>query len=332
LTNTSNHIGDTATFANQAPTPDASHKLLADLQKGNGAGASHGEAPESPVPAQLFLEGLVSGAVLDPINGVGQIVSHSSSNQLNEIHFANQELVDKSPAGKIGRFVGNTIDYVALAMLAHRAVEGVGIKKGASMLSMGLAGGISGGIFTPTPSDSKHFFRDRAVMAGSGAITGAGAGAFGGFIGRNTAQVSSSIESRGMVAMTTTSAGAVAGIFSTELNTYAFTGRPANRSELLAGIGIGAATGAVGGLGALRRASLAQAFERVGTPSPSTELDRLAQETARPDLLREIREAASTGKLPEKGPGGAKGAEQGAEIGHPGNDPRPLLSPPPSKG
>src|ERR1700730_18435042 len=56
--------------------------------------------------AELFGEGVVTGALLNPINGVEQLVNHVAGTNLPPLEFTNQDEVNHSIAGKIGMVAG----------------------------------------------------------------------------------------------------------------------------------------------------------------------------------------------------------------------------------
>ena len=217
--------------------------------------------------AVLLGEGLVSGAILNPINAVTQLSNNLLGTHLEHIEFANQKEVDASIAGKIGEIAGTAADFIALSVVTGGAAD-VALGAGAVGDAVGLAaaGAIQGGIFTPTSANDTggSFIVDRIEGAGLGAATGliGGAGgkvagalehAAGGALDATAAKVAS-------VAINTVvngGVGAVAGTMSVEVDSLVKHQRLATVEEVkeaatraaIEGAGIG---GASAGLAVIR--------------------------------------------------------------------------------
>jgi hypothetical protein len=154
-----NELNDTAKFA-RTITDKAEHQL------------------------ELFGEGVVTGAILNPINGVEQIVNHVTGMHLPPLEFTNQAEVNNSFAGKFGEIAGTAIDFV----LTDGAVSAIGGIEAASALSLGITGAIEGGVLTPSKeTDGSSFFVGRlenaAIDAASFATMGGVGKAVAGYLG-----------------------------------------------------------------------------------------------------------------------------------------------------
>ncbi len=138
---------------------------------------------------KLLGEGLVTGAVLNPINGVRELVNIVPGVHLPKLEFSNQAEVDKSWAGKIGMVGGTAADFV----LTAGAVSSFAGAEASSALTLGKAGAIQGGLLTPTSDRSAtgNTLVDRLETA---AIGGAGGAAMGGVVGKVESSFTGSVE------------------------------------------------------------------------------------------------------------------------------------------
>lgn len=116
-----------------------------------------------------FGEGLASGLVLKPINGLTQLLNHMFKTRIKKIEFKDQRELEKSAAGKIGQFAGDALSTAALGF--GTAGLGTAMKvagAGAKVVDLAAAGAIKGGILTPTDDDK--FWEKRFVSATTGAV------------------------------------------------------------------------------------------------------------------------------------------------------------------
>jgi hypothetical protein len=100
--------------------------------------------------AKLFGEGLVSGAVMNPINGVTELVGGVTGAHLPKLEFSNQSEVDHSWAGRIGKLGGAAADFA----LTAGGVSAVAGADASSALVLGSTGAIQGSVFTPSENNS----------------------------------------------------------------------------------------------------------------------------------------------------------------------------------
>jgi len=231
-------VGDVATAAGNELSNEA-HTLMK-------AAATVGEAEVTFVQAagqevehvaqaagkqvELFGEGVVTGAILNPINGVEQLVNHIAGTNLPPLEFTNQEEVNHSLAGKIGMVAGTVADFV----LTDGAVSAVGGLEAGSALSLGITGAIQGGILTPSDSTKQgaDFFLDRfenaaidgVSFAAMGGVAGKVAGAFG--------DVGSGLLAKTAVSAVSNGAGGFAGGLITAEGNALKQGRLATAQEL----------------------------------------------------------------------------------------------------
>ncbi|HEY9718067.1 MAG TPA: hypothetical protein V6C69_11395 [Trichormus sp.] len=197
--------------------------------------------------AALFGEGLVSGAVLNPINALGQLSNHALGTDFGTAKFSNQDEVNNSMSGKIGEFLGTTADFIGLTVATGGLGDAVGLGAvGAMSLDVGSAGAIEGGLLTPT--SNKNFIAGRLENAGIGAAAGA-AGVAGGALAGAVADGVGSLG--GQIALETagsTAVGAALGAATAEVGSLATTGHSASSDQLKMAVAAGAIGGAIGGV------------------------------------------------------------------------------------
>jgi len=159
---TANHTANVFHGAGDAFRDEAHQGVLASIGK----------------QAKLLGEGVVTGAVLNPINAVSQLVDLVPGVNLPKLELSNQEDVNNSWAGKIGALAGTAADFVLTAG-AVGAVTGL---ESSSAIAMGTSGAIEGGLLTPTvdPTSNGNLVVDRlenaAITGTAGAVMGAVAG------------------------------------------------------------------------------------------------------------------------------------------------------------
>jgi hypothetical protein len=126
---------------------------------------------------KLLGEGVLTGAVLNPINGLTQLVGQVGDVHLPKLELSNQAEVNNSWAGKIGTIGGTAADFV---LTAGGVSAAVGIEA-SSATALGTAGAIQGGLLTPTADGSSGSFvtarlEDAFIGGASGAVMGGVAG------------------------------------------------------------------------------------------------------------------------------------------------------------
>ncbi len=204
--------------------------------------------------AKLLGEGIVSGLALNPVNGLAQLSNKSFGTNFKAIHLGAQSEVDSSIAGNVGKMIGTTATFIALA-LATKKFTPLGSKiLGSAALSesvaFGTAGAIQGGLLTPTQKDlsGSSFFLSR----GGEALLGSGSAVLGAQGSRVARLFQASAPSLGVTGSRMLSLGAE-GVFNGALGagtahaySYMQTGKWASNQEvansamLSAGIGLGA--------------------------------------------------------------------------------------------
>lgn len=195
---------------------------------------------------KLFGEGLVTGAVLNPINGVTQLIGNTADVHLPKLEFSNQAEVNNSWAGKIGTIGGTAADFV---LTAGGVSAAVGIEA-SSATALGTAGAIQGGVLTPTADGSKGgtFVANRLENAFIGGASGA---VMGGVAGKVESKMSeSAVASAADKVKTKFVAGAAGGTASgavrAESKAVFQRGELATADELTQQVIGGAMTGAAG--------------------------------------------------------------------------------------
>jgi hypothetical protein len=234
---------------------------------------------------ELFGEGVVTGALLNPINGVEQLVNHIAGTHLPPLEFSNQAEVNNSIAGKIGMVAGTVADFV----LTDGAVSAVGGLEAGSALSLGITGAIQGGIFTPSdPSKTGgNFFLDRVENA---AIDGVSFAAMGGVAGKVTGligDVGSNTAVKVLVSAESNAVGgAVGGAITAEGNALK-QGRFATAQELHDQVGKGAAFGAAFGAAMTGLQSAVDAFRAPVQPGDAL-LPRVPRSVDDPQQIADL--------------------------------------------
>lgn len=117
--------------------------------------------------AMLFGEGVYTGALQNPVNGVGQIVNKVTGANLPVLELPNQDRVNSSWAGKAGIMTGTLIDAVA----TNGALSNVSLLANANLMRMAATGAIQQGILTPGDDSGSglDFFLNRGRSAAQGA-------------------------------------------------------------------------------------------------------------------------------------------------------------------
>lgn len=120
------------------------------------ADASKLSKPQSSFLDQpkLIVEGFVSGLASSPLNGLSQFSNKSFGTNFKPLQFANQSEIDSSISGNIGKMVGTSAAFIALA-LATRRVMPMRSQLLSESVAFGTAGAIQGGVLTPTRDDLK---------------------------------------------------------------------------------------------------------------------------------------------------------------------------------
>lgn len=120
-----------------------------------------------------FGEGLATGIALAPINGVTQLFNHIFHTHIGKIQFHDQAEVDKSIAGKIGKFAGGALSTAAVGVATGGVSEVMGLTgKAAIAADAAATAAVKGGVLTPTDENNGHFWRDRLENAATGAAKG----------------------------------------------------------------------------------------------------------------------------------------------------------------
>jgi hypothetical protein len=120
-----------------------------------------------------FGKGLWSGVVESHLNGGIQVFNHATGFKLPELHLVDEDQLNHSVGGVLGKITGNAIDFLGLTLVTG----GLG---GAGAVANGIrtiaVGSLAVGLFTPTDPKSEHFFADRGINA---LVTMSTAGAWG---------------------------------------------------------------------------------------------------------------------------------------------------------
>jgi HPt (histidine-containing phosphotransfer) domain-containing protein len=196
---------------------------------------------------ELFGEGVVTGAVLNPINGVDQLINHIAGTHLPPLEFSNQEEVNHSIAGKIGTFAGTAAQFI-LTDGALGAVSGI---EAGSAAALAINGAIQGGILTPSDNTKTggNFFVDRLENAAIDAASFAAMGGVAGKVADAFGDAGSGVL-KNVIKNATSNAygGLVGGLISAEGKALK-DGKLATGKELLEQVGAGMAFGATFGAG-----------------------------------------------------------------------------------
>ena len=131
-----------------------------------------------------FGQALFHSAIENPINGITQIINHSTGVNIPELEIAGA-VKEPSAGAMAGTIAGGVLDYYVLSRVAGPVLGNVG---GSGMTGVALRAGIVGGVFTgilaPSDKDSEHFFKDRLTNGMVGAATFAGMAAGGEYLNR----------------------------------------------------------------------------------------------------------------------------------------------------
>jgi hypothetical protein len=260
-------------------------------------------ASEVEHQGKLLGEGVVTGAILNPINGVTELINHTTDlldhnagTHISELQFGNQQEVDNSIAGKIGETVGAIGDYAALSLATGGIAGAVGLTGiAADMVNFGVAGALSGGVFSPTGDSESNadFFEARAEGFAIGGVSGAVGAAAGGFLSGIAAPIENSVLRRSLAIGGGALLGGSTAAGSTELTALAFTGKQASLSDMLWSVGIGAFAGGVSAIPEDANVNIDEASER--QPLWSTGAERSARRLAMP---ARISDRAGGGRRP----------------------------------
>jgi hypothetical protein len=183
---------------------------------------------------EMFNEGVMTGAVLNPVNGVTQLVDRAFGLHIPALKFDNQKDVNRSIAGNAGTITGTVIDMVAAGEVMGPADAALGLSgAGAAAFNGSIIGGLYGGVLTPTAEpNSGHFWRDR----GENALLGAGFGALMGASGFELNGIASKVENTIASQAIKYGAGFAmpfgAGVLRAEVSSLLHTGKPASKEQL----------------------------------------------------------------------------------------------------
>lgn len=197
---------------------------------------------------KMLGEGAVKGALLNPLNGVGQLINKTTGCQLPKLELSNDKEVSESWSGKAGEVAGSILGFIA----TDGAVAAVGGIKAGTAMSMAITGAIEGGVMRT--SDSKKegldFVADRLKHAG---VESATLATMGGVVGRlaSTFEAASPwfIERAAESAMKYGIGGAAGGFVNAEASAILDKGRLATQAELEKSVFLHAAFGF--GMGAM---------------------------------------------------------------------------------
>ncbi|MDP3506736.1 MAG: hypothetical protein Q8T09_01980 [Candidatus Melainabacteria bacterium] len=221
--------------------------------------------------ATLLQEGIFSGLALNPINGLTQLANKSIGTDFKAIHLDAQNEIDSSFYGNVGKMIGTSAAFFALALATKKFTPLSSKMLGSAVLSeavaYGTAGALHGGLLTPTQKDlsGSSFFLAR----GGEALLGSGSAVLGAQGSRVAKLFQESAPSLGVAGSRLLSLGSEAafngalGAGTANAYSYMHTGEFASSEELAtsvilsAGIGLGAST-----LSFLKGATVAQIKER----------------------------------------------------------------------
>ncbi len=194
---------------------------------------------------KLLGEGVLTGAVLNPINGITQLVSKVGDVHLPKLELSNQAEVNNSLAGKIGTIGGTAADFV---LTAGGVSAAVGIEA-SSATALGTAGAIQGGLFTPTADGSTGSFVTARLE--NAFIGGASGAVMGGVAGKVESKMEDSIGTSSADKVKTkfvsgAAGGTASGAVRAESKSVFQTGQLATANELAPQVIGGALTGAAG--------------------------------------------------------------------------------------
>lgn len=206
---------------------------------------------------QLFGQGMITGAILNPVNGVEQIINNVAGTELPPLEFSNQKEVNNSLAGKIG-MVGGTIATFVLTDGAAGALLGV---EAGSIATLAVAGAVQGGVFTPSDNSKRggDFFLDRIGNAAIDAATFAVMGGVAGKLGHLYEPAAGLTTRMAQSAFINGVGGAASGLVNSEATAIIKEGRLANIEEVGNAVITGTAFGAGFGAGTVALEAAVQA-------------------------------------------------------------------------
>ncbi|HEY9789392.1 MAG TPA: hypothetical protein V6D22_03265 [Candidatus Obscuribacterales bacterium] len=252
------NIGTHLEFSNQS---EVDNSLAGKIGETIGTGTN----PTSLLGTQegmLFTEGAISGAVLNPINGVGQLFG------AGPVQLDNQKDVDGSWAGKIGEVVGTGADMVGLTIATGGIAGAAGLTGYTALaVSAGTAGAIDGAAFTPS-ADPNHLLTSRLESAAIGGFAGAAGVGAGAAVNAAANGIEGAIASTAVRYGGNTAAGALVGAAPVEIGSLLNTGELA---PLDANLTLAIAAGAAGGLMTARAGARPAEAGQSGAESPDTE-------------------------------------------------------------
>jgi hypothetical protein len=150
---------------------DSSNKLMHSAENfaARAAQTIYDEIAEAGHQAALFGKGVVSGAVLKPINALEQLVNKAAGTHLHPLEFSNQTEVDNTLAGKVGNFGGTVLSFVATDGAVSAAS---GFARG-GVASLSIAGALQGSLLHSSDEkmEGTTFFMDRLKNGTIDALT-----------------------------------------------------------------------------------------------------------------------------------------------------------------
>lgn len=244
------------------------------------------EAAAAGHQAALFGKGAVSGALLNPINGVEQLLNKAAGTHLPVLEFSNQDEVNNSWAGKAGKLGGTILTFVATDGAVSAAT---GFARG-SAASLAMAGSIQGGVLNA--SDAKKegldFIKDRVENAAIDAVTFATMGGASKKLAPIFDGIGETIAERmSFAALKNGLSGGVGGVANAEATALLKKGRPARFEELRSSVETNALFGAGMGIVGEAVTSLAEAL-RPGLEAPALTEAELAATRLRLQKLVQV--------------------------------------------
>lgn len=193
--------------------------------------------------AELFGEGTLDGAIYNPVNGVTELINHTCGTNIGKLQLDNQQEVDNSIAGQIGKFTGMTADAIALGLATGGVADAFALGTAGTMLTRSAAGVLMGGVLSPT--GDKDFWKSRGLNAGLGALMPAVMGKADDAIGKVAGNFSEPIEKTlKEVGGLATTGGVVTGI--SDLKSIVIDHKPLPVKDALLNGGEGMARRAIG--------------------------------------------------------------------------------------
>lgn len=127
-----------------------------------------------------FGQALFHSAIENPINGVTQIINHSTGANIPQLEIAG-EVKNPSIGAAAGTIAGGVLDYYLLSKMAGPALGNLGGQgmTGAA-LRAGIVGGVYVGVLNPSDPTSDTFFKDRLTngLVGAAGFAGMAAGGY----------------------------------------------------------------------------------------------------------------------------------------------------------